>query len=141
MPQLSMRRCCVSPGVWRPMRESYGTSRLCAPVNPDSSSRTCGPSLRRWWRTEEWSLLTLWVSKHIMLFLFLCFLFFFSLSNQVLGHACQNPLRLFLLQLCYCHHIAAAHECPFYLLCIIKISCVIWIICGFDVFPFTSFIY
>lgn len=52
------------PPVLRLIRESCRTSRLCAPASPDSSSRTCVPFLLLWWRTEPWSLLILWVSKH-----------------------------------------------------------------------------
>lgn len=47
----------------RPTRGSWETSSRCAPVSPDSSTRTCGPSLPPWWRTVEWWLLPLWVSR------------------------------------------------------------------------------
>lgn len=79
------------PPVLRLIRESCRTSRLCAPASPDSSSRTCVPFLLLWWRTEPWSLLILWVSKHTASSHPFGFFFFplFRTSNQVLDHECQ----------------------------------------------------
>lgn len=57
-------------------------SSLSTPASPESSSATCGPSLQQSWRTEEWLLLTPWVSKRPRSF---CVSSVFSTSR----HVCQ----------------------------------------------------
>lgn len=97
------------------------TSSLCAPVSPDGCSRTCEPSLQPWWRTEQWWLLILWVSKHACIFmdLYVCFFPHLCISNQ--RHVCQVFPQF--INFCYCHNCSIIHLCPFYLLCVIKLLC------------------
>lgn len=54
----------------RRTRGSWETSRLCAPGNPSSSSRTCGPSAPPWWRTAAWCPHTLWASERTSIHLY-----------------------------------------------------------------------
>lgn len=75
-------------------------SSLSTPASPESSSATCGPSLQQSWRTEEWLLLTPWVSKRPRSF---CVSSGFSTSR----HVCQ------VLPDFFCRYSSDTHRCPF----------------------------